>query len=190
MLKEEFDEDLPMAKRGTRLLVVLSREEVARMIEMTINLKHRLILMFLYYAGMRLDEVLNLKWLGLDFDRGVIHIKRAKDRKERIVFLHPKLKDVLRTYKMTRDGLIFRSQRGHKYSSRTIQKVVKTAALRAGIKKNASPHTLRHSFATHLLEGGADIRHIQQLLGHKDLKTTRIYVHIANKDIKNLANLL
>ncbi|RLF27790.1 MAG: integrase, partial [Thermoplasmata archaeon] len=87
-------------------------------------------------------------------------------------------------------GLILTSERGRKYNERTIQQIVKNAARKAGIRKKVTPHTLRHSFATHLLEAGADIRYIQQLLGHKSLRTTQIYTHIANRDIKRLANLL
>lgn len=91
---------------------------------------------------------------------------------------------------MPRTGLVFESARGRKYSEETIQKIVKQAAQRAEVKKRVTPHTLRHSFATHLLEAGCDIRYIQKLLGHANLQTTQIYTHVANKDIKNLANLL
>jgi len=97
---------------------------------------------------------------------------------------------VLRMYGTKEEGPIFVSQREGKYNKRTIQQIIKFASKKVGIKKNVTPHTLRHSFATHLLESGADIRYIQQLLGHKDLKTTQIYTHVANKDIKKLANLL
>ncbi len=107
-----------------------------------------------------------------------------------MVFLHKKLVDALKIYGINKEGTIFISQRGEKYNKRTIQQIIKSASKKAGLKKNVTPHTLRHSFATHLLESGADIRYIQQLLGHKDLKTTQIYTHVANKDIKKLANLL
>lgn len=93
-------------------------------------------------------------------------------------------------YGIKEEGPIFVSQREGKYNKRTIQQIVKSASKKAGIKKRVTPHTLRHNFATHLLESGADIRYIQQLLGHKDLKTTQIYTYIANKDIKKIANLL
>ena len=146
--------------------------------------------MFLYYAGLRLDEVRNLKWQDIDFDRGIIHVKTAKGEKERVVFLHSKLKEMLEIYGANKQGLVFISQRGRKYNKRTIQQIVKNAARKAGIKKKVTPHTLRHSFATHLLEAGVDIRYIQQLLGHKSLRTTQIYTHVANKDIKKLADLL
>jgi site-specific recombinase XerD len=190
VLNEKFNEKLPLAKKNLKLPVVLSRGEISKMMEATNNIKHRLVLMFLYYAGLRLDEVRNLKWQDIDFDRDIIHIKTAKGEKERVVFLHPKLKEMLEIYGINKQGLVFRSQRDRKYNKRTIQQIVKNAAKKAGIKKKVTPHTLRHSFATHLLEAGADIRYIQQLLGHKSLRTTQIYTHVANKDIKKLANLL
>ena len=190
VLHERFDEEIPLAKKKEKLPVVLSRDEVKRMIYGTQNIKHRLVLMFLYYAGMRLNEVRNIRWEDVDFEREIIHIKVAKGDKERVVFLHPNLKNTLEIFGKKPSGYIFISQRGGKYSPKSIQLIVKNAANRAKINKNVTPHTLRHSFATHLLEGGADIRYIQQLLGHKHLKTTEIYTHVANKDIKNLASLI
>ena len=137
-----------------------------------------------------MDEARNINWQDIDFDREIIHLKTAKGDRERVVFLHKKLVDALRMYGTKEDRQIFVSQRGESYNKRTIQQIIKSASKKAGIWKNVTPHTLRHSFATHLLESGADIRYIQQLLGHKDLKTTQIYTHVANKDIKKLANLL
>ncbi len=139
---------------------------------------------------MRVNEVINLRWQDIDFERGLIHIKRGKGGKERVVFLHKKLKELLKEYGIKNTGLVLISERSKKYSERTIQQIVKNASKKAGIKKKVTPHTLRHSFATHLLEAGADIRYIQKLLGHKNLRTTQIYTHIANKDIKKLADLL
>ncbi|MBI4154339.1 tyrosine-type recombinase/integrase [Candidatus Woesearchaeota archaeon] len=189
-LNEKFDEKIPLAKKVMKLPVVLSREEVSKMIEITNNIKHKLVLMFLYYAGLRLDEARNLHWKDMDFARDIIHLKTAKGGKERVVFFHQKLKDMLAIYGVSEQGRIFHSENGAMYSKRTIQLIVKNSARKAKIQKNITPHTLRHSFATHLLESGADIRYIQQLLGHKDLKTTQIYTHVANKDIKKLADLL
>ncbi len=189
VLDEKFDEKIPLAKRSLRIPVVLGREEVNKMIDATHNVKHKLVLMFLYYAGLRLDEVRNVKWVDVDFEREIIHVKVTKGEKERVVFLHPKLGDKLKFYGEAA-GLVFVSERGRRYNKNTIQKIVKKVAKKVGIRKNVTPHTLRHSFATHLLEGGADIRYIQALLGHKDLKTTQIYTHVANRDIKNLACLL
>ncbi|HIH33863.1 MAG TPA: tyrosine-type recombinase/integrase [Nanoarchaeota archaeon] len=190
VLNTKFEEKLPLAGKSLKLPIVLSKEEVTKMIGSTNNLKHKLVIMFLYYAGLRLDEARNLKWQDIDFDREIIHLKTAKGDKERVVFLHKKLVDVLRMYGVKDDGPIFVSQRGGRYNKRTIQQIIKSASRKAEIKKKVTPHTLRHSFATHLLEGGADIRYIQHLLGHKDLKTTQIYTHVANKDIKKLADLL
>ena len=190
VLNTKFDEKLPLARKSLKLPLVLSKEEINRMIEAINNLKHKLIIMFLYYAGLRLDEARNLNWQDIDFDREIVHLKTAKGDKERIVFLHKKLNNMLKIYGAKEEGPIFISQRDRKYNKRTIQQIVKSASKKAGIKKNVTPHTLRHSFATHLLESGADIRYIQQLLGHKDLKTTQIYTHVANKDIKKLADLL
>ena len=190
VLNAKFEEKLPLARKSLKLPLVLSKEEVIKMIDSTNNLKHKLVIMFLYYAGLRLDEVRNIAWSDIDIDRETIHLKTAKGDRERVVFLHKRLIETLSTLGMKDTGPIFISQRDGKYNKRTIQQIIKSASRKAGIKKNVTPHTLRHSFATHLLESGADIRYIQQLLGHKDLKTTQIYTHIADKDIKKLANLL
>jgi site-specific recombinase XerD len=190
VLNKKFEEKLPLARKSLKLPLVLSRDEVGRMIDSTNNLKHKLILMFLYYAGLRLDEVRNLAWPDIDIGRETIHLKTAKGDKQRVVFLHKRLIEALKILGLSDNGPIFASQRGGKYNKRTIQQIVKSASKKAGIKKDVTPHTLRHSFATQLLESGADIRYIQQLLGHKDLKTTQVYTHVANKDIKKLADLL
>ncbi|MBN2331265.1 MAG: tyrosine-type recombinase/integrase [Candidatus Aenigmarchaeota archaeon] len=190
VLNAKFEEKVPLARKSLKLPLVLSKDEVIKMVDSKDNLKHKLVIMFLYYAGLRLDEVRNISWPDIDLDREIIHLKTAKGDKERVVFLHKKLIETLRMLGMKEAGPILISQRDEKYNKRTIQQIIKSASKKAGIKKNVTPHTLRHSFATHLLESGADIRYIQQLLGHKDLKTTQIYTHVANKDIKKLANLL
>ena len=190
VLNERFNEKMPLAKSKQKLPVVLSRSEIQRLFEVTTNIKHKVVLALLYYAGLRLSEVRNLRWQDIDFEREVIHLKTAKGEKERVIFLHKNLEKLLDMYGIRRSGLILTSERGRKYNERTIQQIVKNAARKAGIRKKVTPHTLRHSFATHLLEAGADIRYIQQLLGHKSLRTTQIYTHVANEDIKNLANLL
>ncbi len=190
VLGRKIDENVPLAKNKGKLPIVLNKEEIKKMFESTLNLKHRLVLMLLYYTGMRLNEAVNLKWQDMDFERGTIHLKIAKGEKERIIFLHENLKRFIEYFSLKKEGLVFTSNFGKKYDERSIQMIVKNSAKRGGIEKRVTPHSLRHSFATHLLEGGADIRHIQKLLGHSNLQTTQIYTHVANKDIKKLANLL
>ncbi|MBI2668435.1 tyrosine-type recombinase/integrase [Candidatus Woesearchaeota archaeon] len=190
ILKQNFEEQLPLAKRSGKLPIVLSRDEINQIFHVTINLKHRLVLMLLYYSGIRLHEIINLSWEDFDFTRNTIHLKVAKGNKERVVFLHEKLKNVILSFNLADHGLVFRSNRNTKYNQRTIQMIVRHAARKAGITKRVTPHIFRHSFATHLLEAGADIRLIQTLLGHKNLQTTQIYTHIANRDLSKVANLL
>lgn len=190
VLKQEFDESVPLAKNKAKLPNVLGKGEIIKMFESTLNIKHRLVLMFLYYTGIRLNEVVNLKWEDIDFNRGTIHLKTAKGEKERVIFFHQKLKKFIEYFNVRGEGYVFVSNLGKKYDKRTIQLIVRSAAKKTGIGKRVTPHTLRHSFATHLLEAGADIRHIQKLLGHSNLQTTQIYTHVANKDIKKLADLL
>lgn len=190
VLNQKFDEKIPLAKNKGKLPIVLNKEEINSMLETTLNLKHRLVLMFLYYTGVRNNEIINLRWGDIDFERGVIHLKTAKGGKERVIFFHDKLKSFIEYFNMKKTGFVFISNLGKRYNKRTIQMIVRNAAAKTGITKRITPHTLRHSFATHLLEAGADIRHIQKLLGHANLQSTQIYTHVANKGIKKLADLL
>ena len=190
VLNEKFNEKIPLAKSSLKLPVVLSREEISKMLDAIKNPKHKIALELLYYAGLRLSEVINITWRDVDFDRDVIHVKKAKGQKERIVFFHKKLKEILKNHDCNDRSSILISERGNKYDKRTIQEIVKNTAVKAGINKKITPHSLRHSFATHLLEAGADIRYIQKLLGHKNMQTTQIYTHVANKNIRNMANLI
>ncbi len=190
VLNKDFKETFPLARNELRLPVVLNKKEVLAMLDLTKNIKHKLVLMFLYYSGMRLSEVINLKWDDLDFERDLIHIKSSKGHKDRVVFLHENLKRSLREFGRGESKYIFISERGNLYDKRSVQAVVNNASKKAKITKKVTPHTLRHSFATHLLEAGADIRYIQKLLGHKNLQTTQIYTHVANKDIQKLRDLL
>lgn len=190
ILHQDFKEEIPLAKKEAKLPQVISKEEVQKLFEVTMNLKHRFVLSLLYYTGIRLNELLNLNWEDFDFQRETIHLKTTKGSKDRVIFLHEKIKRFIQEFQLFKEGLVFQSNLGKKYDQRSIQMIVRQAAKKAGINKKVTPHTLRHSFATHLLEAGADIRYIQQLLGHKDLKTTSIYTHVANRDIHKLANLL
>lgn len=176
---------LPNVKKAKKLPVILSKSEIERMIKITRNIAHRLIILVAYSAGLRLSEIINLKWQDIDFERDIIHIKRAKGKKDRIVMLSKRVKEELTTILQSENNL-FISNRNKKYSERTIQKIIQTAATKAKITKKITPHTLRHSFATHLLESGTDIRYIRNLLGHADISTTLIYTKVSNRDISKI----
>lgn len=160
----------------------LNLSEVKRMIELTTNQKHRCIIKLLYGCGLRLSELLNLKITDIDSGNMVVHIRNSKGNKDRVVMLSNQLLEDLREYFLVYKPVeyLIEGQRGGLYSEKSVQNVVKDAAARAGIKKQVTPHILRHSFATHLLENGTDIRYIQQLLGHSSIKTTEIYTHITD----------
>jgi integrase/recombinase XerD len=166
---------------------VLTPEEVKMLIDSTGNVKHRLIIKLLYGCGLRVSEVVNLKGHDFDFGEGLMHIRLSKGRKDRFVKIPESMHEELSAYSMLNDSdVFFPSARGGKLSTATVQKIVKSASERAGIKKDISPHTLRHSFATHLLEGGTDLRVIQKLLGHSDIKTTQIYTQVSTQSIKKI----
>lgn len=160
----------------------LSLDEVKRMIDLTTNLKHKCIIKLLYGCGLRLSELLNLKLTDIDSGNMVVHIRKSKGNKDRVVMLSNQLLDDLRVYflRYKPKEYLIEGQGGGVYSEKSVQNVVKDAARKACIKKQVTPHILRHSFATHLLENGTDIRYIQQLLGHSSIKTTEIYTHITD----------
>jgi site-specific recombinase XerD len=174
---------VPNHKADKKLPVVLSKSEIERMIKSTNNLKHRLIVMVLYSAGLRLSELISLKWSDVDFSRNLIHVKNAKGKKDRIVMLSSKVKRQLKALFCEQESFVFVSSRNKKYCPASIQRIVARLALRAGIAKKVSPHSLRHSFATHLLEKGVDISYIQRLLGHSKVETTLTYAYVAKKEI-------
>ena len=182
--------DLPNVKRQKKLPIILSKKEIENMIIGLKNVNHRLIIQIGYSGGLRLSEIINLKWSDIDFNRNLIHIKSAKGKKDRIVMLSPKVKKALKLLDSDMRGYVFKTTRKGKYNPRTIQKIVENACKNAGIKKKVSPHSLRHSFATHLLEKGVDIRYIKDLLGHSDISTTLIYTKVSNKDISKIKSPL
>jgi len=160
----------------------LTKEEVRKLIAKVENIKHRCIIKLLYGSGLRLSELLHLKVSDIDSKSMIIHIRKSKGNKDRVVMLSNSLLQELRIYfkKHKPNDFLFEGQTGGIYSAKSVQMVVKKAASKAGIKKQVTPHTLRHSFATHLLESGTDVRFIQELLGHNSIKTTEIYTHITN----------
>jgi len=177
--------NLPNSKREKKLPEILSKKEIEKMIKITTNLIHRAIIQIGYASGLRVSEVVNLKWKDIDFDRGLIHIKQSKGKKDRIVMLAEKVKETLETLENS-GGWLFKTNRNKKYTKRTIQKILENAGKKANIQKKVTPHTLRHSFATHLLEKGTDIRYIKDLLGHSNISTTLIYTKVSNRDISKI----
>ncbi len=174
------------------LPIVMNEKEVAALFNATKNIKHKAILMLGYSAGLRLSELVNVKLKDIDSERMQIRIAQAKGKKDRYSILSPKLLDILRTYFTSYKPKVwlFEGQTGDQYSPRSIQLIMHESANKAGIKKKISVHTLRHSFATHLLEGGTDLRYIQSLLGHDSSKTTEIYTHITTKGFDQIKSPL
>jgi integrase/recombinase XerD len=183
--------EIPRPKRNKTLPDILSVGEVKRMLEATGNIKHKMIIKLLYGCGFRVSEIINLKKDDLDFDEGLIHVRLAKGKKDRFVTIPESLKAELERYCGLENGeILFSSNRGGKLTTATIQANVKNSARKAGIKKRVYPHLLRHSFASHLLEQGTDLRIIQKLLGHSDVKTTQMYTQVSQANIKNVRSPL
>ncbi len=192
LFAERFDQTqiapqkLVRPKKDKKLPTVLSKEEIIELLRVTRNIKHRTCLALLYSGGLRIGELLNLKIADIDVHRKQIFVRSGKGRKDRFVVLSqavlPLLNNYLATYKPA--NYLFESQKGgNKYSPESIRAFLKRSCQKAGISKEVTAHTLRHSFATHLLENGTDIRYIQELLGHNSPKTTMIYTHVRKKDL-------
>lgn len=176
-------------KKDRKLPNVLSKEEVQKIVKASDNEKHRMMLMLIYTCGLRRSELLNLKPEHIDSKRKILNIKNAKGRKDRITPLPEKIIAYLRTYyKNYRPKVyLFEGQfPGERYSDRSINLVFKAAVEKAKIKKPATLHWLRHSYATHLLEAGTDLRYIQELLGHSSSRTTEIYTHVSTRKIQEI----
>lgn len=172
-------------RREKKLPIVLSQQEVERIINATSNIKHRAILMLTYSSGLRRQELQMIKPQAIDSSRMQVHVVQGKGKKDRYTILSSKTLDLLRLYfKYERPSIFLFEAQGKKgihLSDTTLEKIIKKSALKAGIGKNVSFHTLRHSFATHLLENGVNIKLIQQFLGHTSLSTTSVYLHLANE---------
>jgi len=174
---------LPRPKMPKKLPAFFHESEIEKMFNSIKNLKHKVILFSAYSAGLRVSEIVNLKISDIHSGSRQLLIENAKGHKDRMVPLSEVLLNVLRTYytKYKPKHWLFEGQKGESYSTRSVQEIMKKAKLLAKINHKGSVHALRHSFATHLLEGGTDIRIIQELLGHSSLNTTQIYTHVASK---------
>ena len=179
-------------KSTKKLPVVLTKYEVKDLIKAASTKKSRLIIMLLYSSGLRLSEALNLKVKDLELSRGMGWVRGGKGAKDRMFIISEKLAKELSKYikKNKIEDLLFPNRKGEPLSPNNIQKIVETAAKNAGIDKKVSPHTLRHSFATHLLESGVGIRQIQELLGHANLQTTQIYTKVSTEELRKIKSPL
>jgi len=191
ILKKPFTtEEVPIKKKEKTLPKLLSKEQIKKLLETTNNIKHILIIKLLYSSGLRLSELLNLKRKDIDFEKNILYVRKGKGKKDRITLISENLRlDLLKYYSnnIFKTEYILEGRKG-KYTQKSVQKVLNVLGKKIGL--NIHPHMLRHSFATHLLDSGTDIRHIQKLLGHSDISTTEIYTHVSNKDISNIKSPL
>ncbi len=172
-------------RRSQYLPAVLSKEEIIDLLRATKNLKHRTALAMIYSGGLRISEFLDLKLSDIDIDRRQIKISQGKGRKDRYVILAESIQPLLMNYLSSYQPALYfiEGKPGQRYSAESIRAFLKRSCKAANIKKKVTPHTLRHSYATHLLESGVDIRYIQELLGHQSPKTTMIYTHVTRKSL-------
>ncbi|WP_077810086.1 site-specific integrase [Polaribacter sp. BM10] len=184
--------ELVRPKKSKKLPNILSQEEVLKIIGVTQNLKHKAILALIYSCGLRISELINLKLENFNIDRKQLVIKNSKGRKDRYVSLADSFIPLLSNYYYSYKPEIYfaEGQNKGKYSAESVRQFLKKSCLKAGIRRTVTPHTLRHSYATHLLENGVDIRYIQSLLGHSRPETTMIYTHVKRKDLMQIQNPL
>jgi site-specific recombinase XerD len=186
-------EDIPRPRPERQLPRVLSKEEVRRLLAQVRHPRHRAIVLVLYSAGLRVSEVVRLRPEDLDTDRRLLRVRRGKGRKDRYTLLSPKAMEAVRIYRDAYPGgsWLFPGTRPDRhYGARSVQKIVAEAADRAGLGRRVTPHMLRHSFATHLLESGTDLRYIQELLGHQSSRTTEIYTHVSDTHLGSIRSPL
>ncbi len=194
ILRRKFfvNKELFRTKKAQKLPTVLTKNEVRKVLSQIQNVKYKLMLGLMYSSGLRISEVVNMKIEDFDFENKLLRVQQGKGKKDRNTILSEKIVEVLHKYTKNKNigDYAFESQRGGKLTKRSVQKSFSDALKKSGIKKKASCHSLRHSFATHLLENGTDIRYIQELLGHKNLETTQIYTKVANNSLKNIKSPL
>ena len=193
VLKRKFPYEIKRPKKDKLLPVVLNRKEISKILTASSNIKHCALLMLIYSGGLRVGEVVKLRVEDIDSERKCIRIKSSKGRKDRYTILSEKALQILRTYYKEHQpkGWLFPgSKPGSHISTRTAQAIFEQAVQKARIRKHVGVHSLRHSFATHLLESGVDLRYIQELLGHKSSKTTEIYTHVTNEALMSIKSPL
>ena len=177
-------------KKENKLPSVLTKEEVLKLFDSAENFKSNLMLKLLYSSGLRVSELVNLKPVDLNFNENTGWVRKGKGKKDRMFFISEKLSKKLKKFVDKNSDWNYLFSKTNPLTTRNIQKIVQKAAQKAGINKEVHPHTLRHSFATHLLESGVDIRNIQELLGHSSINTTQIYAHVSSTELKKIPNPL
>lgn len=189
ILEKDITINIKRPKRERKIPDVLTKDELKKLLNAIPTKKSKLMVSLTYACGFRVSELINLKLNDLDFEEMTGHVRQAKGKKDRIFnipkFLLKLLKKQVTKQRENNQEYLFSGPKG-KLTDRNLQKIVRNAARTAGINKSIHPHTLRHSFATHLLENGIDIRKIQELLGHADLSTTQIYTHISTEELKKI----
>lgn len=192
LLREKMFFEIPRPKKPQLLPKSLNQSEIRKILSVTENLKHRLIIELCYGMGLRVSEIVRLKLEDIDSDKMKVFVERSKGKKDRYVNLPQQTLQNLRNYykQYTPKKFLFEGEPYLSYSTRSVQNVFKTAMKKAGIHKNIGIHSLRHSYATHLLEYGTDISLIQKLLGHNDIKTTLIYTHVVDQDLAKVQSPL
>ena len=180
------------AKKSNKIPVVLSRQEIEKIISQINNTKHRLMVSLGYAAGLRVSEVVSLRIRDISLDELTIHLKEAKGKKDRLTIFPKKLVGDIQNLIIGRNSndFLFESNRGGQLTTTSLQKVFCQAVENSGIKKEATFHSLRHSFATHLLEKGVDVRYVQELLGHANIRTTQLYTKVTNPSLKKIKSPL
>lgn len=184
--------DLPRPKKPWKLPAVLAEEEVLSIIKSIENIKHRTMIMAGYAGGLRVSEIVGLKLTDIDSKRMMIHIHGAKGKKDRMVPLSVRFLETMRSYYIQYKPAVylFEGKKGVAYNARSVQEVLQKAKERVNVTKTGSVHMLRHSYATHLMEAGTDIRIIQELLGHNSIKTTMRYTHVSKKELGRIVSPL
>ncbi|MBU0635822.1 tyrosine-type recombinase/integrase [Candidatus Micrarchaeota archaeon] len=189
-LQLKIMEEIKSPKKGKKIPTVLTKEEVRRLIKATRRGRNRLIVEFLYSTGVRVSEAVTIKLNALDFKECIARVKGGKGNKDRVIILSKQwikeAKKYLKRKKVSSEFLFSQKTTPHSISADTIQRIIRNACQKSGINKKITPHALRHSFATHLLEAGENIRTIQELLGHASLATTQIYTHVSTENLKKV----
>ncbi|MCK5267358.1 MAG: tyrosine-type recombinase/integrase [Spirochaetes bacterium] len=192
IIKKECPYKLDFVKKRKRIPVVLDKDEIIEILASISNPRHTLMISMLYGSGLRVSEIVELRVSDVDLKNYLLNVKNSKGDKDRISTLSEKLKQGLEVQIKNKTGsdYVFKTISNKKYSVRTVQQIFKNALEKSGIQKNATCHSLRHSFATHLLQDGTDIRTLKDLLGHKSVKTTMVYLHVADPLKRNVKSPL